>query len=102
MTAAISEASVFDVAQRRSWSFHGRAILIVVLLPLLAATWGLRSAMPPADLQARFDGRRPFVYWQREFDLTIHIRCFGLPKRTRGFFSNSDKLPEKDGLRVAA
>ena len=71
MPTAISEASVFQIAQRRSGSFRGRAILIVALFPLLAATWGLYKVMPPDDLRAQFDGRRPFVYWHSASQLKV-------------------------------
>ncbi|MDX1929677.1 MAG: hypothetical protein SFV81_24335 [Pirellulaceae bacterium] len=71
MPPAISETSRFEVAQHQSSrsirrqvsGFRGRAVLSVVLVLLLAATWRLYHVMPPVDLKARFDARRPFVYW---------------------------------------
>lgn len=60
------ETSVHVTGTQRARSFLGRTALILVLIPLIAASWGLRNAMPPVDLRAKFDGQRPFVYWERE------------------------------------
>lgn len=68
---------IIDFRPQRPWSYYGRAILILLLIPLLAASRDLRNSMPPADLRANFDGRRPFVYWNDSPDvITLH---FGNP-----------------------
>ncbi len=58
-----------DTRTRRSWNFRGRAVLILVLIPLLVASWQLHKTMPPAHLWSKFDGRRPFIYWN-----TVHVQ----------------------------
>lgn len=76
MPPAIYETSRFEVAQqqsrpplrRQASGLRGRAALSVVLVLLLAATWRLYHVMPPVDLKARFDARRPFVYWLSDPD----------------------------------
>ncbi len=34
-----------------------------MLVALVAASWGLNAVMPPANLEAEFNGRLPLVYW---------------------------------------
>lgn len=63
MPDAAPGSKVLNSLPRRWSSVRGRLILLLALIPLLAATTGLYKAMPPSDLQARFDGRRPSVYW---------------------------------------
>ena len=63
MPDALSELTRTYVRSRRSWNVGGRAFLILVLVVLVGATWGLNTVMPPANLEAQFNGRLPFVYW---------------------------------------
>ncbi len=63
MPGALSELTRADVRTRSGWSVGSQALLVLLLVALLAASWGLRRVMPPANLQAQFNGRLPLVYW---------------------------------------
>ena len=63
MPDALSELTRTNVCSRRSWNVGGRALLILVLVVLVGATWALNTVMPPANLEAQFNGRLPLVYW---------------------------------------
>ena len=63
MPDALSELTRTDVCSRGSWNVGGRALLILVLVVLVGVSWGLNTMMPPANLEAMFNGRLPCVYW---------------------------------------
>lgn len=50
-------------SQQQSPGFLGRAVSLLLLIPLLAASLGLRKSMPPANLRAEFYSRKPMVLW---------------------------------------